>query len=107
MSRWTLHLGATPLGNDSTRFAVWAPAQQSVEVELQHSMKRTALAPRGDGTFDAEVRDAPVGSDYFYVLSGDRRPDPVSRHQPHGVHGPSRIVDPGGFAWSDADFGRP
>ena len=40
--------------------------------------------------------------DYFYVLEGDReRPDPVSRWQPRGVHGPTRIVNPASFRWSD------
>ncbi len=43
--------------------------------------------------------------DYFYVLDGQHeRPDPVSRWQPHGVHGPSRIVDPNSFPWSDQNW---
>jgi len=43
--------------------------------------------------------------DYFLVLDETRqRPDPVSRWQPQGVHGPSRIVDPAAFAWSDQDW---
>ena len=28
-------------------------------------------------------------------------PDPASRFQPEGPHGPSEIVDPGAFAWTD------
>jgi maltooligosyltrehalose trehalohydrolase len=52
--------------------------------------------------FVARVPGVGEGTDYFYVLDGERdRPDPVSRWQPRGVHGPSRIVDPGSFAWSD------
>ena len=31
-------------------------------------------------------------------------PDPVSRWQPEGVHGPSRIVDAASFPWSDQDW---
>jgi maltooligosyltrehalose trehalohydrolase len=31
-------------------------------------------------------------------------PDPASRYQPEGVHGPSQIIDPTQFAWSDHDW---
>ena len=47
-------------------------------------------------------RTSAEGTDYFYVLEGEReRPDPVSRWQPRGVHGPTRIVNPDSFRWSD------
>ena len=36
--------------------------------------------------------DVGAGQDYFYVVNGNERPDPVSRSQPSGVHGPSRVV---------------
>jgi maltooligosyltrehalose trehalohydrolase len=55
--------------------------------------------------FEAVVEGAGAGSDYFYRLDGERdRPDPVSRHQPHGVHGPSRVVDPHDFNWRDGGW---
>jgi maltooligosyltrehalose trehalohydrolase len=46
---------------------------------------------------------------YRYVLDGRvERPDPASRFQPDGVHGPSEVVDPNDFQWSDAGWhGRP
>ena len=54
----------------------------------------------GDGVFSARA-DADPGTDYSYLLDqGPQRLDPVSRHQPGGVHGPSRIVDPAAFKWS-------
>ena len=35
-------------------------------------------------------------------------PDPASRYNPEDVHGPSEVVDPGAFEWSDGDWsGRP
>jgi maltooligosyltrehalose trehalohydrolase len=50
----------------------------------------------------ALVPDVGAGSDYRYVLEdGRERPDPVSRFRPEGVHGPSRIVDPAAYRWSD------
>ena len=55
-----------------------------------------------ESEFVANVPDVNEGTDYFYVLEGERgRPDPVSRWQPHGVHGPSRVVNPESFVWSD------
>jgi maltooligosyltrehalose trehalohydrolase len=60
------------------------------------------LEARGDGVFETTVPGIAPGTDYLYRLEGRDRPDPVSRHQPHGVHGASRVVDPGAFAWSDA-----
>jgi maltooligosyltrehalose trehalohydrolase len=57
--------------------------------------------PRGDFTVD--VPGVGAGVDYLYVIDGDHAlPDPVSRWQPHGVHGPSRTVAADAFAWSDA-----
>ena len=55
-----------------------------------------------DSEFAATVPQVSEGADYFYVLEGEReRPDPVSRWQPRGVHGPSRVVNPASFRWSD------
>jgi maltooligosyltrehalose trehalohydrolase len=31
-------------------------------------------------------------------------PDPASRFQPEGPHGPSQVIDPSAFAWTDADW---
>ncbi|MGE5312231.1 MAG: malto-oligosyltrehalose trehalohydrolase, partial [Nitrospirota bacterium] len=48
------------------------------------------------------------GALYFYRLDGEKeRPDPVSRFQPQGVHGPSQVVE-SRFSWDDASwYGRP
>jgi maltooligosyltrehalose trehalohydrolase len=35
------------------------------------------------------------------------RADPASRFQPDGVHGPSRVIDPSAFRWSDAGWSPP
>jgi maltooligosyltrehalose trehalohydrolase len=48
------------------------------------------------GVWRGTVEGAAAGDDYLLVLDGEReRPDPRSRFQPHGVHGPSRLVDLG------------
>jgi maltooligosyltrehalose trehalohydrolase len=62
------------------------------------------LEPAGGGFWDA-VLAAADGDDYVYVLDGaEERPDPCSRAQPEGIHGPSRVVDPRGFRWTDAGW---
>jgi maltooligosyltrehalose trehalohydrolase len=71
-----------------------------------------ALVPGADGTFAGAVRGVGAGADYVFVVEradgAVERADPVSRHQPMGVHGPSRVVDPAAFAWTDAAWrGRP
>jgi len=68
-----------------------------------------ALERLGDGTFTGLVEDAAPGTRYRYRLSGDRLlPDPASRFQPEGVHGPSEVVDPFAFQWTDENWaGRP
>lgn len=44
----------------------------------------------------------PPTGHYYYLLDGQRlRPDPVSRFQPEGVHGPSALLDPRVFSWTD------
>jgi maltooligosyltrehalose trehalohydrolase len=55
-----------------------------------------------DGVFTGTFTDVSPGDLYAYVLDGEGPfPDPASRFQPQGVHGPSAIVDPRSFEWSD------
>ena len=83
---------------------VWAPACRTVDfVSARASL---SLARDGEGFFSGLVREAVAGDRYWFLLDGTlRRPDPVSRYQPEGPHGPSAIVDPSNFAWSDHTWG--
>jgi maltooligosyltrehalose trehalohydrolase len=85
------------------RFSVWAPHCRRITVELSGKRNRSlSLALQGAGLFTGILDDVDPGSDYFYRLDqGPARPDPVSRYRPAGVHGPTRIVDPTDFNWSD------
>jgi len=73
---------------------VWAPRVRSLAVRVAG---RTVPMEREDrGVWRVSVEGAAAGDDYLLVLDGEReRPDPRSRFQPHGVHGPSRLVDLG------------
>jgi maltooligosyltrehalose trehalohydrolase len=96
-------IGASLQGSDVT-FSVWAPRCRRVEVVLE-GRPPMPLALTGDGTFSATLPGVSAGARYQYRLDGERyRPDPASRWQPEGVHGPSAVVDPNSFAWTDAGF---
>jgi maltooligosyltrehalose trehalohydrolase len=103
---WRLRFGARPQGDGSTSFRVWAPRAETLSVRLVGEEPRTfALERRGEDVFEANLPGVGAGADYFYLVNGEReRPDPVSRHQPRGVHGPSRVVDPEGFDWTDGGW---
>ena len=104
---WRPSLGAC-VGPDGVFFRVWAPRAQSLEVELVRGGRplTTRLLVRGhDGYFEALVPQAAAGDEYRYRVDGKGPfPDPASRFQPAGVHGPSLVVDPGAFAWTDGDW---
>ncbi|HEX8140700.1 MAG TPA: malto-oligosyltrehalose trehalohydrolase [Pyrinomonadaceae bacterium] len=103
---WELELGARPLADDSTRFRVWAPLANRLAVKIMGERPRTVEMERGAGEiYEAIVGEVAAGADYLYIIDGEReRPDPLSRWQPHGVHGPSRVVDPAEFAWTDGEW---
>jgi maltooligosyltrehalose trehalohydrolase len=104
MSEWQMNLGALPVG-DAVRFRVWAPSAHTVGVRLDRERQAVGMVRGHEGVFELTLASARVGDDYRYVLDDEReRPDPVSRWQPRGVHGPSRIVDPSAFRWSDGDW---
>ena len=87
-------LGAFPLRGGRTCFRVWAPRAESVRV-------RDRPLERGDdGVWMADLH-LHAGSDYVYEVDGREWPDPCSRFQSEGVRGPSRVVDPRAFPWTD------
>jgi maltooligosyltrehalose trehalohydrolase len=99
----SLHLGAS-LHEGGATFRVWAPRCRSVEVAIE-GRRPAPLAPRDDGVFEIWLPDIAAATRYQYRLDGERyRPDPVSRYQPEGVHGPSLLVDPRVFPWTDEGF---
>lgn len=88
-----------------TGFRVWAPEAKRVEVLFEGSQLRVPLEPQAGGYFAGRTSAAPPGTLYRYTV--DERgpwPDPCSRFQPQGVHGPSMIVDGSAFKWSDAQW---
>jgi maltooligosyltrehalose trehalohydrolase len=102
---WALERGAT-VTRDGVRFAVWAPRCDRLSLEVSGGDNAPMAMQRGDdGLFTAHVPGLGAGADYQFVLSdGRKRPDPVSRMQPFGVHGASRIVDPRAFTFTNREW---
>lgn len=102
-------LGATVLGEGRCRFLVWAPYADSVHVHVVSPKETLLPLKKGEkGYFEVIADDIPPGSRYYYRLDGQKDiPDPASRFQPLGVHGPSQVID-SRFAWEDEAWpGRP
>jgi maltooligosyltrehalose trehalohydrolase len=99
-------VGATPLSAGGWRFCVWAPAISSVELHLKTPTDRLLPMSKGaDGFHSVELDTLPADSTYLYRLDGAKEwPDPASRSQPHGVHGPSQIVDTRAFQWKTNEW---
>src|SRR5262245_53586878 len=100
-------LGAVPSQDRRTTFTVWAPRRRTVELELEGRAAALPLEPRGDGYFSGAHRVAPGERYRFRLDGGEAFPDPCSRFQPGGPHGPSEVVDPRAFSWTDQDWKGP
>ncbi|CAN97339.1 MULTISPECIES: malto-oligosyltrehalose trehalohydrolase [Sorangium] len=104
-----LPIGAEVLVGKGVHFRVWAPARRKVEVVLEAgpgSGGAAPLRPEEGGYFAGLVASAASGTRYRFRLDDGEAltPDPASRSQPEGPHGPSEVIDPGAFSWSDAAF---
>jgi maltooligosyltrehalose trehalohydrolase len=96
-------LGAIRARGESL-FRVWAPQARAVEVVFEDSQQQPLALKREASGYFSGATSAPV-SLYKYRVDGTGPwPDPCSRFQPQGVHGPSLIVDPLAFKWSDAKW---
>ncbi len=94
------------LASGGVHFRVFAPKRKQVEVVIESSgaPARTLMLTRSaDGHFAGLCDGVGAGSLYRLRLDGDAKlfPDPASRFQPDGPHGPSQVVDPSSFAWTD------
>jgi maltooligosyltrehalose trehalohydrolase len=95
------------------RYRVWAPEHERVDAliyrdDLQNPVRVLPLALDASGYHHAIDPAGSVGDLYKFRLDGGESfPDPASRWQPYGVHGPSAVIDATGFDWTDRDWVRP
>jgi maltooligosyltrehalose trehalohydrolase len=103
-------IGAEVQRSGGTHFRVWAPNSEKLSVvwsdvgDTDPPARVTPLQREEGGYFSGPVPDARAGVRYKFRLDSGDFPDPASRFQPEGVHGPSEIIDPGAFMWHDADW---
>lgn len=98
-------LGAVLSSDGSTTFRVWAPKADAVEVHVLEPRERRLRLEREPGGYHAATAgDCGAGTRYLLALgNGEERPDPASRWQPLGVHGPSAVADLR-FDWTDSGW---
>ena len=103
-----LPLGAHTRDDGSASFVVWSPASIRLSVRLEDPAARIVPLSRVErGYHAAVIEDVAPGTRYSLVLpDGTLLPDPASRFQPDGVHGPSAIV-PADFDWQTTTWRPP
>ncbi len=100
-------IGAEVVPGAGVHFRLWAPASRRVEVVLEGDQGPASLfrlEPDGEGYFEGVLAGIQAGTRYRFRLDGSKSgdlTDPASRFQPQGPHGPSQVVDPLQFSWTD------
>jgi maltooligosyltrehalose trehalohydrolase len=100
--------GAETRDDGSVRFRLWAPKASSVLLQLRNPHRALPMSRGDEGWFELTT-DARAGAQYSFEIDSQQLvPDPASRFQPSGVHGPSEVINPLAHEWQDANWkGRP
>jgi maltooligosyltrehalose trehalohydrolase len=108
-----LPVGAEVLARGGVEFRVWAPRPKKVHLVIEGQAGRPdvareviALSAEAGGYFSGTAPAAGDGTLYRFRLDDDETlyPDPASRYQPQGPHGPSQVIDPATMTWTDAHW---
>jgi maltooligosyltrehalose trehalohydrolase len=104
-----LPVGAEVLPQGGVHFRVWAARRKRVKVIIEGPTAQKQVIELGsepDGYFSGTAKAAGDGTLYRFKLDDDEKlyPDPASRFQPEGPHGPSQVVDPDRFKWTDDNW---
>src|SRR5687767_2655562 len=102
--RHRMPFGAEITGN-GVRFRLWAPTAKRVELVLGEESRAFEMLGSDEGWFELLTDQARAGSTYRYRIDGGLEvPDPASRFNPEDVHGPSVVLDPESFQWTDVNW---
>ena len=98
-------LAAEKNGNQ-TIFTVWAPLKRIMVLHIVHPKdQQFQMTKDEEGYWQVTVENLPNDTCYFFKPDGEQDfPDPASRYQPEGVHGPSQIVDHSLYQWNDTSW---
>jgi len=101
-------IGAEALLNKGVSFRIWAPLVEELEIVFEDPVSSSiiqtfSLIKDEKGYFSQLIAEAEVSTLYHYRIKGQETlyPDPASRYQPKGPHGPSQVIDNSQFAWND------
>jgi len=95
------------LNDEGATVRIWGPRQLRLSLVLDRTAGEQvhALTRDAEGYFTGFIPAARAGDRYWLELADGRRiPDPLSRYQPDGPHGPSQIIDPAAYHWQDAGW---
>jgi maltooligosyltrehalose trehalohydrolase len=100
------------LKEDGCLFRLWARPDAKIELVLEKDGDAKALtlpmALQPSGMFEVQVPGVGAGTRYWFNIDGKGPfPDPASRRQPLGVHGPSEVVAPGTYRWTNRSYRPP
>jgi maltooligosyltrehalose trehalohydrolase len=93
-----LPIGAE-VGQGGVHFRVWAPEHRRVTLEIDGEELELEMQGGHGSRF---VPGLAAGARYRFRIGDARVADPASRFQPDGAFGPSEVVDPTTFRWTDA-----
>jgi maltooligosyltrehalose trehalohydrolase len=101
-------IGAELISENQTHFRLWAPKVRKLDVVVERGGESEpafhSLTIEPGGYFSGAVNIG-VGTRYRFRVDGDKfYPDPASRFQPDGSHGPSSVIDASVFRWTDFDW---
>lgn len=99
-------VGAEVASDQAAHFRVWAPDRKKVTLVVEKPISRSLpMEVEGNGYFSVLATGVGVGALYRYEVDGTGPfADPASRFQPDGPHGPSQVMDPAAFPWTDGGW---
>jgi malto-oligosyltrehalose trehalohydrolase len=101
------HFGPRWIDKETVEFRVWAPKCSELAVQFVENSAQPqplSMTREPDGFFTLQTSAQPDGRYWIRFADGKLRPDPASRFQPEGVHGPSQLIDEHAFNWTDHDW---
>lgn len=97
-------IGPNYLGHGQFQYSIWAPSADTLTLHLMEPKSAEyPLQKDTEGYFKVQLEDITPGQSYYLVYNETQIPDPLSRYQPQGIHGPSQIIDPN-FEWTDQSW---
>lgn len=107
MTGETLFQFGPEIRDGGVAFRLWAPGTEHVMLEIDGAPP-LAMTPEADGWHKTESPAHAPALYRFRLPDGTSVPDPASRFQPDGVHGPSLVTDPSSYRWENTAWhGRP